>query len=197
MRDPRKLKFIAAMGSQGQTNESKVLEESNTLRIQNISNKFTAVMICEMFSLYGSIYSCRLLNDQNIAYVAFTKTEYAKDALENLNEKIFDGLEIKLSYAPKIICNGQVLLGIILIFKTLEANQSEQITGLPFNAQFVKTSGILFPNFLKYYSFSSKTKTNQFRKLKLLSRSLLLTNGKLFTKLFNVFLNMGLIMKKD
>lgn len=115
LRDPRKLKFMAAIQnrSRDQTTDSKVIvnQESNTLRIQNIPDSFTAVIICEIFSAYGSIYSCRLVNQKHTAYVAFTKTEYAKDALENLNEKVYDGMAIKLSYAPKVLCNGQVLLG--------------------------------------------------------------------------------------
>ncbi len=119
-------------------------EESNTLRIENIPNSFTCATICQLFCAYGSVYSCRLINHQNVAYVAYTTTESAKYAIENINGMVFDGMAIKLSYAPKILCNGQVLL---------EADQDDQITGLPFNAQYEKVSGILFGIYIFFMSF--------------------------------------------
>lgn len=132
LRDPRKLKFIAA--SMPKTVHKVVeKEESNTLKIQNISNSFSELMICQIFCAYGSIYSCRVLHDQDVAYVAFTNAQSAKYAMDNLNGKIFNERAIELSFASKILCVGQVLL---------EADLAEQMTGLPFNAQYEIVSGI-------------------------------------------------------
>ena len=88
--------------------------ESNTLRIENVSKEFTQVMICKVFSVYGDIFSCRMVENHNVAYIAFTRIEFAKEALESLQGKIFNGQAIKLSFSPKILCNGEILLGIVI-----------------------------------------------------------------------------------
>ena len=122
LRDPRKLKWMQAIkmaetGQSGRKQQEELIEtkkESNTIRIENISKEFTQVMICKVFSVYGDIFSYRMVENHNVAYIAFTRTEFAKEALESLQRKIFNGQAIKLSFAPKILCNGEILLGIVI-----------------------------------------------------------------------------------
>ncbi len=71
----------------------------SNLYIGNLSYKVTEKEIRELFSEFGEIESVKLFADKGFGFVNFLKDVDTKKILQELNDKIFLGREMKVDLA--------------------------------------------------------------------------------------------------